>query len=65
MKNLKLSIYKSITWKLLGFIILSFITFIVTDNLLAVSEITIMYQITMFVLYILHEQLWYKVLKNE
>jgi len=49
---------KSITWKILGFIIISLITYILTGDLKTVGLIAFLYHFVMLLLFYMHETAW-------
>ena len=54
----KRSITKACSWRLLGFIFLSFLTYGVTGSVKAVGWIAGVYHVAMLVLYFFHERMW-------
>lgn len=54
----KRTFLKAITWKIIGFIVLSFLTFAATGSIAAATTISILYHAIQFVTYMLHEYIW-------
>lgn len=52
---------KSLVWRLFGFIILGFITYIFTGNWTESLFVSVWFNSIRFVLYFVHERLWLKV----
>jgi adenylylsulfate kinase len=57
----KRNIAKASTWKTLGFITLSALTYMITDSLKQMTYIAILYHLSMLIAYMLHERLWDKI----
>ena len=53
---------KAISWRSLGFVILSTLTFLATGDLKTVGIIGVVYHLLMIVLYYFHEKVWERVL---
>ena len=56
----KRSISKAATWKTLGFIVLSLVTYIATGSIKQTSFVAVLYHFTMLLIYIFHEKAWNK-----
>jgi len=54
----KRSIIKALSWRALGFVLLSFLTYGVTGSMKAVGWIAVVYHLAMLGLYFFHERLW-------
>ena len=57
----KRSVSKATTWKVLGFIILSLVTYAATGSIKQTSLVAVLYHFIMLLIYIFHEKLWNKV----
>lgn len=57
----KRNIVKASSWKTLGFITLSVLTYLITGSLKQMTYIAILYHLSMLVAYIFHERLWDKI----
>jgi len=57
----KRNIAKAASWKTLGFITLSILTYLITGSLKQMTYIAILYHLSMLVAYIFHERLWDKI----
>jgi len=55
------SIIKSLLWRLIGVIVLAFITYIVTQSLITTSLITFLHHFSFIFIYYFHERAWLKV----
>ena len=58
----KRKLIKAISWKSLGFVILSVLTFLITGDLKTVGLIGVVYHVMMTALYFFHEKAWERVL---
>tara|TARA_A100001515_G_C4583714_1_gene213818 strand:+ start:714 stop:1445 length:732 start_codon:yes stop_codon:yes gene_type:complete len=58
----KRKLIKAISWKFLGFITLSVLTYVVTGDLKTVGLIGVVYHVAMTALYLFHEKAWERVL---
>ena len=54
----KRNIAKATSWKTMGFIMLSVLTYLVTGSLKQMTYIAILYHLTMLIIYMFHERLW-------
>ena len=57
----KRNIAKAASWKFLGFITLSVLTYMITGSLKQMTYIAILYHLWMLMTYIFHERLWDKI----
>ena len=57
----KRNFIKALTWKIIGFTILSIITFAMTNSLKAVGVIGVAYHLLMILLYFFHEKFWERI----
>jgi adenylylsulfate kinase len=57
----KRKLFKAVSWKSMGFVILSVLTFMATGDLRTVGIIGVVYHLLMIVLYFLHENAWERV----
>tara|TARA_Y100001973_G_C5201996_1_gene338559 strand:- start:1905 stop:2636 length:732 start_codon:yes stop_codon:yes gene_type:complete len=57
----KRNIAKAASWKTLGFITLSILTYLITGSLKQMTYIAILYHLSMLIAYMFHERLWDKV----
>ena len=57
----KRNILKAASWKTLGFITLSILTYFITGSLKQMTYIAILYHLCMLIAYIFHERLWDKI----
>jgi adenylylsulfate kinase len=55
------SIIKATTWKMIGFIIIFIVSFLVTSSYQKTLFVTIAYHTIMFLLYFAHEKIWNKI----
>jgi len=58
METHKRSMIRSICWRLIGILVLTIITFAVTDNLIQTSFIIFLHHFVFIWVYYLHERLW-------
>jgi len=58
MESKKRSVMKSISWRLLGIIILGGITWFLTESWEITATVTILFHIIRVILYYFHERLW-------
>tara|TARA_R100000808_G_C2146575_1_gene154498 strand:+ start:787 stop:1518 length:732 start_codon:yes stop_codon:yes gene_type:complete len=58
----KRNIAKAASWKTIGFITLSVLTYLITGSLKQMTYIAILYHLCMLMAYMLHERLWDKIL---
>lgn len=68
MESRKRSWVKSVTWRVLGIVILSVITWVVTQNWALTTIVTVLFHGIRVVLYYFHERLWGRIewgLKNK
>jgi uncharacterized membrane protein len=56
----KLSILKSIIWRIMGVIVLASVTYFFTRRLITTTYITIVHHTTFLLIFYLHERLWIK-----
>tara|TARA_R100000458_G_C8211235_1_gene198632 strand:- start:198 stop:929 length:732 start_codon:yes stop_codon:yes gene_type:complete len=54
----KRNFMKAITWKILGFLVLSGLAYLITNSLEQMTYITIVYHLLMIVIYFVHERVW-------
>ena len=57
----KRSFTKAVSWKVLGFFILSLVAFIITGSIKQTSFVAIVYHLLMLCLFMLHERVWNKI----
>ena len=60
--SVKRSIAKSFSWRMLGFILLSLVTYIVTDSLYQMTIVAVFYHLIQLCLFWFHERAWNSVL---
>jgi len=56
----KRSLIKAVSWKSMGFIILTLITYAITGSLKQTGFVAIVYHLSMLLLFVLHERIWNK-----
>ena len=61
MDTSKRSILKSITWRIVGIVILGLIAYEMTKDVKAMTGITLVFNVVRFVLYYGHERLWERI----
>ena len=61
----KISIYKAISWTVIGFILTASFIFAITGNFILASSIGIAERIVKFTVYFFHERFWNKIIENE
>jgi uncharacterized membrane protein len=57
----KLSLMKSIIWRIMGVIVLATITYFFTRKWITTTYITIVHHATFLLVFYLHERLWFKI----
>jgi len=57
----KRNIVKATSWKVIGFITLSVLTFLITDSLKQMTYIAIFYHLFMLMAFMFHERIWDKI----
>ena len=57
----KRTLVKTISWRFLGFVILSALSYFVVGNMKEVGVIAIGYHVIMMLLYFFHERIWNKI----
>jgi len=57
----KLSLIKSVTYRIIAFLILMIITWYATNNLVQTTFISVTFQTIQLFLYYIHERLWERV----
>jgi len=57
----KRSIVKAISYKIICIIILAFITYLITGDIVQMTSIVIIFQLIQMIIYYLHERVWEQV----
>jgi len=52
------SLVKSITWRIMGILVLGTITWIITGDWIETTYITVTFNVIQVILYFFHERLW-------
>jgi len=61
MDTSKRSWLKSVTWRIVGILVLGLITFVVTGNWKETTLITILFNVIQIIMYYTHERIWEKI----
>ncbi len=57
----KRSLVKSITWRIIGIIILGLISWYITKDLETATIVTVVFHLIRFILYYFHERIWERI----
>jgi uncharacterized membrane protein len=61
MESRKRSIAKSITWRILGIVILAAVTWFLTQSWEITTAVTVLFHAIRVILYYFHERLWHRI----
>jgi uncharacterized membrane protein len=61
MESRKRSIVKSISWRMMGIIVLATVTWLLTQNWEITTAVTALFHIINVILYYFHERLWHRI----
>ncbi len=61
METNKRSVIKSLSWRIVGILVLAVTSYVITGNLRKMTWITAIYTVVQLALYFLHERVWDKI----